>query len=101
MRFVVLTVPLVLMLVGLPMAGAALAGLPLATYLEFPPQTTYVAHALFSWHAFAVTALLVVVMVAPFVVRVVRSRARVAPGPPARGTALRGEQLRERSRPGG
>jgi hypothetical protein len=85
MRFVALTVLLVLMLVGLPMAGAALAGLPLAAYLEFPPQTAYVAHAPFSWRAFAVTALLVVVTVSPFVVRVVRSRERIEHG--SRGAA--------------
>lgn len=70
LRFLLLLVPLVLMLVGLPLAGIALAGKPLATYLEFPPQTEYVAHADFSWWAFAATALLVAAVVAPFIKRI-------------------------------
>lgn len=37
------------MLVGLPLLGLFLAGLPLAPYLEFPPLTRHVQHAAFSW----------------------------------------------------
>jgi hypothetical protein len=87
MRFLILLILLVLMLVGLPLAGIALAGIPLAQYLEFPPRTEYVGHAAFSWWAFAVTALLVIAAVSPFVNRVVRSRAGVAGGP-AHGAAF-------------
>ena len=39
-------------LVGLPLAGCFLAGHPVRQYLEFPPQTRYVAHAPFSAWAF-------------------------------------------------
>jgi hypothetical protein len=74
MRFLKLLLPMVLMLVGLPLAGVVLAGKPLAFYLEFPPTTEYVVHTAFSWWAFAATALLVVAAVSPFVDRVVRSR---------------------------
>jgi len=70
MRFLKQFLPLLLMLVGLPLAGVALAGKPLARYLEFPPRTEYVLHAPFSWWAFSATALLVVVAVFPFVKRV-------------------------------
>ena len=35
-------------LLGLPMLGVMLAGKPIPLYLEFPPQTQYVAHAPFS-----------------------------------------------------
>lgn len=70
-----LLVVLVLLLVGLPIAGIAFAGKPLAPYLEFPPRTEYVAHAAFSWLAFALTALLVAAALAPFVKRVVATPA--------------------------
>src|SRR3970282_67518 len=42
---------------GAPLAGLALAGRPLAPYLEFPPRTEAVAHAPFSWLAFALLSL--------------------------------------------
>ncbi len=43
--------------------GRGPCGKPLSPYLEFPPQTYFITHAVFSWHAFAwlgtVTLLLV------------------------------------------
>lgn len=36
-----------------PLAGLALAGRPVAPFLAFPPRAAYVAHAGFSWVAFA------------------------------------------------
>ena len=74
MRFLTLLVPLVLMLIGLPLAGVILAGKPLALYFEFPPRTVYVVHAAFSWWAFAATTLFIIVVVFPFLNRVVRYR---------------------------
>lgn len=50
------------MLVGLPIAGAALAGRPVSNYLEFPPLAQYVVHADFSWSAFGVFAVLNLLM---------------------------------------
>jgi hypothetical protein len=44
------------MLLGLPLLGVLTAGYPVARYLEFPPRTRYVAHAPFSWLAFALIA---------------------------------------------
>jgi hypothetical protein len=41
------------MLLGLPLLGVLTAGYPAARYLEFPPRTRCVAHASFSWIAFA------------------------------------------------
>lgn len=46
----------VLALFGLPLLGVMLAGKPLAAYVQFPPRTDFVAHAPFSWPAFALTA---------------------------------------------
>ena len=79
MRLLRLFVPLALMLIGLPLAGVALAGRPIAAYLQFPPRTEYVEHAPFSWLAFALTAALVVLALTPFLARVVRTRDARAP----------------------
>ncbi len=43
-----------LLLLGLPLLGAYLAGLPLDRYLAFPPRTLYVDHAPFSWVVFGI-----------------------------------------------
>lgn len=62
------------LLVGLPLLGVALAGKPLARYLEFPPVTRYVEHAPFSWWFFLATVVFIVGAVAPLLMRVVTSR---------------------------
>ncbi len=51
-EFLVLSV----LLLGLPLLGAALAGRPVAPYLQFPPRTDFVRHAPFAWPAFMLTA---------------------------------------------
>ncbi len=79
-RFLKLIFPLGVMLIGLPLAGIALAGKPFGPYLEFPPRTEYVAHAGFSWWAFVATALLVVAAVFPFASRIVRHWATAEAG---------------------
>lgn len=48
------------MLLGMPLLGVYLAGLPVRLYLEFPPQTRYVKHSPFSWPVFAVYSLLII-----------------------------------------
>ena len=74
MPVVVKVILLVLLLVGLPLLGIVIAGHPLDRYLEFPPRTHYVQHAPFSWTVFIPLALLIVLSVAPFVIRIVTSR---------------------------
>src|SRR5919106_362378 len=54
------------LLVGLPLLGVAMAGKPVAMYLEFPPLTRYVEHAPFSDGVFVGLAVVTVVTVAPF-----------------------------------
>ncbi len=76
MRFLILFVPLSLMLIGLPLTGVIVSGKPLALYFEFPPRTVYVIHAEFSWWAFTATTLFIVVVVFPFLNRIVRLRVR-------------------------
>ena len=64
-----LTTAVVLLLLGLPLLGLILRGVPLAPYLEFPPLTPYVAHAPFSWPHFLALAAGLAVVLAPFVWR--------------------------------
>lgn len=73
-RLFTLLVPLTVMLLGLPLAGVALAGKTVWPYLAFPPVTAFVAHAPFSWLAFIALTAMVLVSVTPFVYRVARSK---------------------------
>jgi hypothetical protein len=50
----------------LPLAGLLISGRSLKPYLEFPPTTRYIAPAPFSWPAFILYALLISVLIAPF-----------------------------------
>ena len=70
-----------LLLISAPLFGLMAAGRPVAPYLEFPPQTRFVPHAPFSWTAFAVIGLLVLVCAWP-IVRLVAGAAgsTAAPG---------------------
>ncbi len=71
------------LLVGMPLLGVRLAGLPVARYLSFPPATGFVPHAPFSGTAFAVYGVLTAAAAAPFLVRAFRHRGRPrAPLPP-------------------
>lgn len=45
-----------LMIVGLPLIGIFVGGKKLRTYLEFPPLTSHVVHAPFSWRVFTIYA---------------------------------------------
>ena len=74
MQFLKLFVPLILLLIGLPLAGVVISGKPLYPYLEFPPRTVYVVHATFSWWVFAALLLFIVVTVLPFLRRLVQFR---------------------------
>ena len=63
-----------LLLIVLPLAGAWINGNSLARYTEFPPVTQYTRHAPFSWFVFLVMGLLVLLVIAPFDVRVLLTR---------------------------
>jgi hypothetical protein len=63
---------LILALLGLPLLGVALQGKSISPYLEFPPETRYVAHTSFSWLAFWACAALIGCFVTPFVRQYVR-----------------------------
>ncbi|MFO7760221.1 MAG: hypothetical protein R6V20_01225 [Desulfobia sp.] len=63
-------------LILLPLIGVFLAGEPLRRYLEFPPATSYVEHAPFSWPLFFFLAFFILAVLAPFVLRFLRYQKR-------------------------
>ena len=74
-KFLILTA----MLLGLPLGGVYWAAYPVSRYLEFPPKTTYVSHAPFSWFAFALYALLISACLAPLIINACQSRKEIEP----------------------
>jgi hypothetical protein len=73
-RHVVKVLFLIVLLIALPLIGVILAGKPIDRYLEFPPHTRYVEHPPFSWQAFVILGLAIMLSVAPLIVRVMTSR---------------------------
>lgn len=67
------------MLLGLPLLGVFLAGGPVSNYLAFPPKTSRVIHAPFSWPAFIILLILIVVTGAPFFYRMLTVRRNLRP----------------------
>lgn len=63
---------IIVLLIGLPLLGVRLAGHPVDPYLEFPPRTSTIDHAAFSWPVFIGMALAILVAMTPFVVRISR-----------------------------
>ncbi len=57
------------MLIGLPIIGIVCVGLPVSRYLEFPPETRYIAHAPFSWCAFVVFCIIPLAALIPLVLK--------------------------------
>jgi hypothetical protein len=62
----------ILSLLSLPLAGVYLTGKPVEPYLEFPPRTSYVEHAPFSWPVFVGLALAIVATLTPFLIAIFR-----------------------------
>ena len=65
------------MLIGLPLFGVVLAGLPVSQYLEFPPETLYIDHAPFSWLVFICYAFFILAVVVPLFLKGTRSGRQV------------------------
>ncbi|MBW2083629.1 MAG: hypothetical protein JRI39_11215 [Deltaproteobacteria bacterium] len=84
-KAVVVLLCLVILLLGLPMAGVYLFGTPFDRYLEFPPKSQFVSHAPFSWTAFLIYLSIIILAILPFATRALRAR-------PAKG-----EQWREKN----
>lgn len=70
-----------ILLIGLPVAGALTAGESIDRYLEFPPLTRYVKHKIFSWPIAASITLFVMAVIGPIVVRVLRTQHSVSGNP--------------------
>jgi hypothetical protein len=76
--FLRLGFPSVLILL-LPLAGAAAAGKPLSPYLQFPPTTPDVRHAPFSLPVFLAMALAILLATVPFIRRLAAYRGEAGP----------------------
>jgi len=63
----IIGIVLLIMLLGLPLIGVRLAGMPVAQFMEFPPLTQHVEHAGFMWVAFVGLALFAVAVLGPLV----------------------------------
>ncbi len=61
------------LLIGMPLLGVWLSGVPVAPYLEMPPRTDFVTHAAFSWPLFCGLATLIMAVISPFVFRIIRT----------------------------
>jgi len=68
-RFILKLSLMGLMLIGLPLTGVMLAGYPVEKYLEFPPKTQFIDHAPFSWTAFFLFLIFILLSVVPFLVK--------------------------------
>jgi hypothetical protein len=64
------------LLIGAPILGIYLSGQPYDKFLVFPPITTQttIDHAPFSWTAFFLLLFLIIVITAPFIIKVLTSR---------------------------
>ena len=67
------------MLLGLPMLGIITSRLPLSPYLEFPPETRYVIKSPYSLPVFTGLALVIILVLLPFVHRVIWAVKRSSP----------------------
>jgi hypothetical protein len=74
MKALKLILLLILLLLGLPLAGVWLAGHEPGAYLEFPPRTHHVEHAPFSWAVFIGLAVVIMAVVLPFLSRTLTIR---------------------------
>ncbi len=66
----------ILFLIGAPLLGMSLLGVPMEKYLVFPPITTSPAidHAPFSWFAFFLFLFLIILVITPFLIKIYSSR---------------------------
>jgi hypothetical protein len=63
-------------LIGAPLLGIHLSGEPVGDYLDFPPVSVFPSTdpAPFSWAAFIFISLLIIAVMAPFIIKVVKSQ---------------------------
>ncbi len=72
-RTIIISTLLAIMLLGLPLLGVFLADKEITPYLEFPPQTSYIQHAPFSWPLFMAYALFILVCLTFFLISLARA----------------------------
>jgi hypothetical protein len=78
---VVLLIVFLLLVIGLPLLGARLAGRPASQYMQFPPLTGLASHAAFSWPVFAVLSGVALFLLLAFDIHVLRSQRSIRAAP--------------------
>ena len=73
----------IIILVGSPIAGMAVAGFPVSHFLEFPPLTRYVAHAPKNHVAFLLSIGFSIILLTPLALRFLKYFRQVGIRPPA------------------
>jgi len=71
-------------LIGLPLLGIWISGENLQPYLQFPPLTHDVQHAPFSWPVFIGMAFFILLTIAPFLIKIMRTPLKDSSSSPAR-----------------
>ena len=71
---------LLAMLLGLPLLGVYVAGLPVSLYFQFPPKTSYVMHAPFSWTAFIAYAVVIAAVLIFFIFHLLKTKEGISRG---------------------
>ncbi|MCP4131509.1 MAG: hypothetical protein GY754_11070 [bacterium] len=64
----------VLLLLSLPLLGILLQEKPLAPFLQFPPLTDFIQQPGFSWTAFFIFTVIIIIPIIPFIVMFIRYR---------------------------
>jgi len=80
LKFIILAA----MLLGLPLLGIYLAGAPISVYLEFPPLTSHVTHAPFSWPVFFLILIIIITSLIPLLFRIIFIIRKKRPRKPAK-----------------
>ncbi|MFH0975358.1 MAG: hypothetical protein V1874_06210 [Spirochaetota bacterium] len=85
---IILPITVAALLFGLPLPVLILSGRPVERYLEFPPITDYARHAGFSWTAFAIFTVIILIFVLPIIIYFIKylaaSRMEHQPSPGCR-----------------
>ncbi len=78
-RSIISAVSAVILLTGAPLLGIYLAGQETTKFLEFPPLTTSLTkeHAPFSWSAFYLLITVILLIIAPFIIKIFTTRQAV------------------------
>ncbi len=73
MKKIFFLILILFLLLGLPLLGIWIGERNIECYLQFPPRKQFMQHAAFSWTAFIVISLLILITIAPFILKIARA----------------------------